>query len=444
MAVIHRRNFLRSSGGAAVAMTAVSYSRIQGANDRLQVACIGVRGRGRGHIKEFSHRQETEVAAVVDIDQSVAERAAQYTAQLQGRKPTEYGDLRKMLENKSIDIVTIATTNHWHALATIWACQAGKDVYVEKPASHNIFEGRKMVEAARKYMRIVQVGHQSRSVSHKLRAVKLLREGIIGKIYMARGLCYKRRESIGVRKSSPIPPGVNYDLWLGPSQKIDFKENRFHYNWHWYWHFGNGDIGNQGVHEMDIARWGLGIDELPSSVYSSGGHFLYPDDQQTPNTQQAIFDYDDAQLVFEVRGLLTGSEAELRPTSPGGHAIVGNIFFGSKGYMTVDLQGFKTFLGEKHQPGPSMEAVEKLHSGETTPHIENFLKAVQSRKFEDLNCDIEVGHLSAALCHMANISYRVGRKLLFDNKSETFPGDHEANKMLTRKYREPFVVPDKV
>lgn len=446
MGVVHRRNFLRSSGRAAVALTAASYSQIQGANERLRVACIGVRGRGRNHIEQFVHHKGTQVAAVVDIDQSVAERAAQYTAQLQGRRPAEYEDLRKMLEDKSIDIVTIATTNHWHALATIWACQAGKDVYVEKPASHNIFEGRKMVEAARKYMRIVQVGHQGRSVDHKVRAVELLREGVIGKIYMARGLCYKRRKSIGVKKTSLVPAGVNYDLWLGPSQKIDFRENRFHYNWHWYWHFGNGDIGNQGVHEMDIARWGLGVDKLPTAVYSDGGHFLYPDDQQTPNTQQAIFDYRDTQLIFEVRGLSTGSEAGMKPPI-GGHNITGNIFLGSKGYMTVDSQGFKTFLGEGRHPGSSMAAVDKpghVPGDGTSLHIANFLKAVRSRKVEDLNCDIEIGHLSATLCHMANISYRVGRKLQFDPRTETFPGDNEANKMLARDYREPFVVPNKV
>ena len=442
MSAIDRRDFLQSSGRAAVAVTAASYSQIQGANERLRVACIGVRGRGRNHIEQFGQLEGTEVAAVVDIDQAVAEQAAQYTLDFQDRKAVEYEDLRKMLEDKSIDIVSIATPNHWHALATIWACQAGKDVYVEKPASHNIFEGRKMVEAGRKYKRIVQVGTQGRSVAHKLRAVELLREGIIGKIYMARGLCYKRRESIGVKTTSPVPPGVNYDLWLGPSEEIDFRENRFHYNWHWHWHFGNGDIGNQGVHEMDIARWGLGIDTLPTAVYSDGGHFIYPDDQETPNTQQAIFDYGDAQLVFEVRGLPTGGEGNMTPPT-GAKNTVGNIFFGSDGYMTVGLWGFKTYLGEERDPGPAMDEVEGP-GRVTTPHVENFLQAVKSRKHEDLHCDIEVGHRSAALCHLANISYRVDRKLRFDPETETFPGDGEANKMLTREYREPFVVPDEV
>ena len=437
-----RRNFLKSSGSAAAALTAASYSQVMGANERVQVACIGVRGRGKSHIREFARDERSEVAAVVDIDQAVAERAAQQTLEHQKRKPAEYEDLRKMLENDSIDAVSVAAPNHWHALATIWSCQAGKDVYVEKPASHSIFEGRKMVEAARKYKRIVQVGHQSRSTQHKVRAIELLREGVIGKLYMARGLCFKRRKSIGAKSASPVPPGVNYDLWLGPSQEIDFKENRFHYNWHWYWDFGNGDIGNQGVHEMDIARWGLGKEELPPAVYSSGGHYIYPDDQQTPNTQTAVFEYPDSQIVFEVRGLITGGEAGMQDKT-GNMNVVGNLFFGADGYMTVNHRGFATYLGEKREPGPAMSFAEE-QGWSSAGHFANFLDAVKSRKHTDLHCDVEVGHLSAALCHMANISYRTNRKLKFDAKTERFPGDDEANKLLKRDYREPFVVPRNV
>jgi len=437
-----RRTFLKSSGTAAAAMTAASYSQVMGANERVQVACIGVRGRGRTHIREFARDERSEVAAVVDIDQAVAERAAQQTLELQNRKPTEYEDLRKMLEDKSIDAVSVAAPNHWHALATIWSCQAGKDVYVEKPASHSIFEGRKMVEAARKYKRIVQVGHQGRSTQHKVRAIELLRDGVIGKLYMARGLCFKRRKSIGAKSTGPVPPGVNYDIWLGPSQELGFKENRFHYNWHWYWDFGNGDIGNQGVHEMDIARWGLGKEELPPAVYSSGGHYIYPDDQQTPNTQTAVFEYPDSQIVFEVRGLMSGGEADMQ-TTPDNRNTVGNLFFGADGYMRVNHAGFSTYLGEKHEPGPAMSSAEG-RGLDSAAHFANFLDAVKSRKHTDLHCDVEVGHLSAALCHLANISYRTNRKLSFDAKTEKFPGDDEANKLLKRDYREPFVVPEKV
>ena len=439
MTSIDRRRFFKKTGTAVAAISALSYSRVKGANDRVRIGVVGLRGRGRTHIAEFVKNPGAEVAAIVDIDQSVLERQAQSTLKLQGRKPAEYSDLRKMYDDKSIDAVSIATPNHWHALATIWACQAGKDVYCEKPASHNIFEGRKMVEAARKYKRIVQVGMQSRSVEHKVRAIELLREGVIGDIYLAKGLCFKRRKSIGSLQPSPIPSGVEYDIWLGPAQEIDFKENRFHYNWHWYWDFGNGDIGNQGVHEMDVARWGLGKDALPPVVYSSGGHFVYNDDQQTPNTQTAIFDYGDAQLVFEVRGIHTGGEAGMQH----GTNTIGNIFLGSEGYMTVDLDGFRTYLGEKHEPGPAMEFTEKGRWA-SGPHFANFLDAVRSRKPSDLHADIEVGHLSAALCHMANIAYRTRERLEFDAKTERFTNSEAANKHLTRDYRPPFVVPDVV
>ena len=442
MKSIDRRGFLRSSGTATAALSAASYSRVKGANERVAVAVIGVRGRGKSHIRAFAELPGSEVAAVVDIDQAVSERAAAYTKQYQSRKPKEYRDLRDMLEDDSIDAVSIATTNHWHALATIWACQAGKDVYVEKPASHNIFEGRKMIEAARKYKRIVQCGMQSRSTEHKMRGIKLLHEGVIGDLYMAKGLCFKRRKSIGSLQPSPIPSGVDYDIWLGPAQEIDFQENRFHYKWHWYWDFGNGDIGNQGVHEMDIARWGLGKDTLPPAVFSSGGHFVYNDDQQTPNTQTALFDYPDAQLVFEVRGLLTGGEANIGEKT-GNMNAVGNIFFGSDGYMTMTHRGFWTFLGEKRELGPSMFYAED-RGWSFAPHFDNFLQAVKSRKHTDLNCDIVHGHLSAALCHMANISYRTKQRLDFDPAAERFVNNDEANKHLKRDYRKPYVVPEEV
>jgi predicted dehydrogenase len=272
--------------------------------------------------------------------------------------------------------------------------------------------------------------------------MQLLREGVIGKLYMARGLCFKRRKTIGSALPAQPPAGVEYDIWLGPARDKPWQENRFHYNWHWYWDFGNGDIGNQGVHEMDIARWGLGKSELPPRVFSSGGHFIYDDDQETPNTQTAIFDYDDVQLVFEVRGLMTGGESGLGEMT-GGPNTIGNMFYGSDGYMAVDVRGFRTYLGEDHKLGPSMDYAEP-EQWDTAPHVANFLKAVKSRKHTDLNADIEQGHLSAALVHMANISYRTKRHLQFDPKAEKFVNDAEANKLLTRDYRAPYVVPDKV
>ena len=413
----------------------------RGANDRINVGVIGVRGRGRDHINCYAKLKEARVAAICDIDQAQIERAVQLTEKVTGAKPQKtYQDLRRLFDDKDIDAVSIATCNHWHALATIWACQAGKDVYVEKPACHNIFEGRKMVEAARKYNRMVQVGMQSRTTDHKIRAIQMLHEGVIGKVYMARGLCFKRRKSIGHGENGPVPPGVDYNTWLGPAPMRPFNPNRFHYNWHWFWDTGNGDIGNQGVHEMDIARWGLNKKALPPVVVSDGGKFIYNDDQETPNTQLATFRYDDSELVFEVRGILTGGESSI---AYDGSNFIGNLFYGSDGWMSLDMRGCQIYKGEDRKLVQEFSHTEP-EEWDTTPHIHNFLKAVQSRNHKDLTCDIEEGYLSAALVHMANISYRTGRKLHFDPHTERFVHDDEANSYISRKYREPFVVPEKV
>jgi predicted dehydrogenase len=431
---MNRRTFLHASTAAAGGLRAL------GANDRVNMAVIGARGRGRDHISIFGKQPNCRVAAVCDIDQAQSERAAQLAEQVQGGKPKEYQDLRKLLEDKEIDAVSIATCNHWHALAAIWACQAGKDVYVEKPASHNIFEGRRMVDAARKYSRMVQVGMQSRSIEHKIRAIQLLRQGAIGKVYMAKGLCFKRRKSIGKTADGPAPPGVDYNLWLGPAPMRPFNAGRFHYNWHWFWDTGNGDIGNQGVHELDIARWGLGKTDLPKRVISTGAKFVYDDDQETPNTQLATFEYDDCHLVFEVRGLLTGGESSI---AFDGSNFIGNLFYGSEGFLSVDLNGFQLYKGEKRELVQEMKYTEP-RSWDTAPHMANFLAAVRSRNYKDLHADIEEGHLSAALCHMANTSYRLGRKLHFDPAKENYGSDAEANRHVSRRYREGFVVPAKV
>src|SRR5690349_1731348 len=336
---MNRRTFIQSS---AIAMASGMTAR--GANDRINVAVIGVRGRGRDHITSYAQLPEARIAGICDIDQAQIERAVAFTDKLTGYKPQKtYQDIRKLLEDKEIDAVSIATCNHWHALATIWACQAGKDVYVEKPASHNIFEGRKMVEAARKYNRMVQAGMQSRTIAHKIQAIQLLRDGAIGKVYLAKGLCFKRRKSIGHSPDGPVPAGVDYNTWLGPAPMRPFNPNRFHYNWHWFWDTGNGDIGNQGVHEMDIARWGLGKTTLPKRVIATGGKFVYDDDQETPNTELATFEYDDVQIVFEVRGLLTNGEGGI--DFDGGNYI-GNIFYGSDGYMSIDNHRYQIFKGE--------------------------------------------------------------------------------------------------
>jgi len=422
-------------------LTAREAAGFAGANDRINVGVIGVRGRGRDHIDAVIHGPNARVAAVCDIDQSNIERAQAFTEKSGGGKPQGYEDMRKLFDDKSIDAVSIATTNHWHALAGIWACRAGKDVYVEKPVSHNVWEGRKIVEAARKYKRIVQAGMQSRSIGHKRKLMERLREGAIGRLYMARGQCFKRRQSIGKAPDGPVPAGVNYDAWLGPAPQRPFNPNRFHYNWHWFWDYGNGDIANQGVHEMDICRWGLNQAGLPRKVFSGGGKYIYSDDQETPNTQQAVFDYGAGlEMVFEVRGLMSNSEGSV---SFDGANTIGNIFYGSEGFACVDSQGYQIYQGEKRELVEQMKAQE-ARIWDTQPHFNNFFECVRSRKREDLTADIEEGHLSAALCHLANISYRTGRSLKFDPSKESFGSDAEANALLTQVYRAPYQIPDPV
>jgi predicted dehydrogenase len=431
-----RRVFLRSSVAAACAT-----GTILGANDRINIGVIGLRGRGRDHMSTFSKITGCRVSAICDIDDAQIGPAQNLLEELHSPAPTVYRDLRRLLESKDIDAVTIATPNHWHALATIWACQAGKDVYVEKPASHNIWEGRRAVEAARKYNRMVQCGMQARSLEHYRRAIELVHQNAIGKVYMAKGLCYKRRLSIGHKPDGPVPAGVDYDLWTGPAAKLPFNPNRFHYNWHWFWNTGNGDIANQGVHEMDIGRWGLNKNAPAAKVTSMGGKFVYDDDQETPNTQLAAFNYGDSEQVFEVRGLITGAEGNMVLEED--KHYIGVIFFGSEGYLTVDCNGFQVFMGEKRERTQNVQHVEE-ELWSTRPHAENFLKAVRSRNRDDLNCDILEGHISATLCHMANTSYRVGRSLAFDAQTESFGADSEANRFLSRGYRAPFTVPSVV
>jgi predicted dehydrogenase len=435
MAAIDRRCFLATSLVASAGASAL------GANDQINVAVIGLRGRGRDHLTTFAKISGCRIAALCDVDDAQIGRAHQLMQTLDYPAPRVYKDLRRLFDSKDIDAVSIATPNHWHALATIWACQAGKDVYVEKPASHNIWEGRKAVEAARKYDRIVQCGMQARSIEHYRRAIELVRNHAIGKVYLAKGLCYKRRLSIGKKPDGPVPSGVNYDLWRGPATARSFNSNRFHYNWHWFWDTGNGDIGNQGVHEMDIARWGLGRSALPQKVMSMGGKFIYDDDQETPNIQQAAFQYGDSEQLFEVRGLITGSEGDM--TLEDEKHFIGVIFLGSEGYLTVDSNGFQVFMGDKRELTQHVKYLEE-EPWTTRPHMENFLKAVRSRKRTDLNCDILEGHLSASLCHMANASYRLGRTLEFNAEAENFGQDSEANRLLSRDYRAPFMVPSQV
>jgi predicted dehydrogenase len=328
---------------------------------------------------------------------------------------------------------------------TIQACQAGKDVYVEKPCTHNLFEVRQIVAAARKYNRMVQQGSQSRSSEALRDGIQKMREGLIGDIYLSRGLCYKWRDTIGKKDVSDPPSYVDYDLWTGPAQKVPFKENRFHYNWHWYWAYGNGDLGNQGIHEVDIARWGLGV-KYPTKATAIGGKFMFDDDQETPNTLNCAFEFNEngkkQMMEFEVRHWMSNHEAGIndKPRREGAKPdsnTIGNLFYGSKGYMAIDgYTKYSFFLGREAEAGPTMT--------KGGSHFGNFFDAMRSRKKEDLTAEVEEGAASTVLVHLANISYRLGRTINFDPKTLSIVGDSEATKMMTRDYRKPFVVPEKV
>jgi predicted dehydrogenase len=426
---MNRRHFLAGAAGAALASNALASP-----NNRIRVACVGFRGRGNEHIRSYAKMPDVEIAALCDIDESVLNQRLAEVEKLGRPRPASYTDFRKLLEDKSIDAVSIATPNHHHTLQTIWACEAGKDVYVEKPCSYNMFEAQQIVAAAHKYGRVVQHGTQSRSSAALREAVDKLREGIVGDVYMARGLCFKWRDTIGHAPEEAVPAGVHYDLWLGPAPEHAFTRNRFHYNWHWNWDYGNGDIGNQGIHQMDLARWGLGV-KYPTKVSAMGGHFMFDDDQQTPNDLVAMFEFEEGSkkksLVFEVRHWISNHEAGLG--EKGDPNTIGNIFYGSKGYLVFDGPGYRTYLGKEQQPGPAR--------AEGGNHFANFLNAMRSRKQAELNAPIEEGAPSTMLVHLANISYRLGRTLYFDAATMSCKGDDEANRMFTRDYRKPFVVP---
>ncbi len=434
---MERRHFLMGAVAAGVLLR----PRLASANDTVRVACVGVRGQGNSHIKEYLRMKNVQIAAVCDIDENVLNKRLGEIETASGKRPDSYTDLRKLLEDKSIDAVSIATPNHNHTMQTIWACQAGKDVYCEKPCSHNLFESRQIVAAARKYDRLVQHGSNSRSGVAIREAMDKMREGVIGDVYMSRGLCYKWRDTIGRKPVSPVPVGVHYDMWLGPAPLHEFTENRFHYNWHWFWDYGNGDLGNQGIHEVDICRWGLGV-KYPSKVTAMGGHFMFDDDQETPNTITALYEFAEGgkkkTMEFAVRHWMTNHEAGIGADADFGKGnTVGNIFYGSKGYLAISgYTQYKTFLGKNQEPGPARK--------EGGNNWQNFIDALRTRKQADLNAEIEEGALSSNLVHLANISYRLGRTINFDSKTLTITGDKEANAMFSRPYRKPYVVPENV
>jgi predicted dehydrogenase len=482
---LSRRRVLQAAAASAVfPLFTISGTKasgkVIGANDTINAAICGINGRGGSHISELGVVDKVRITNLVDPDQSIWEHRIKDVEAKNGNKPTPVQDLRKILEDKSLDVVTVATTNHWHSLLTIWACQAGKDVYVEKPISHNPYEGRKCVEAAAKYNRVVQHGTQSRSSQGKADEIAAVQSGKYGKLLVSKGYCCKPRWSIGFKPVETPPASLDWNIWVGPAPMQDFHRNLVHYNWHWFWDFGNGDIGNQGVHEIDIARWAIKDATLPTKVWSLGGRFL-PDgaDQgQTPNMELSVMEFGDVLLVFETRGLVANAKA------PGFPNQVENEYYTTEGMIKGGMffkdgkgEGVKVSGGEprKVTPGGAFAA---------------FIAAVRSRKPEDNNASAEVAHYSAALCHLANISYRLGEKiaydkvggsigkntqvkeafeklaannsavgipldkqtytvgptLTFDPAAEKFTGDkaEAANALLTRPYRAPFVVPNKV
>ena len=428
---VSRRSFIQKSAGAAalLSMPTIIPANVFGSNDKVRVAVLGVNGRGTTHIEGYMNLPDVEVACLCDPDLVIlGQRAAEFEKKY-GKKVNQQQDLRRVYEDKSIDAVSIATPNHWHALAAIWACQAGKDVYVEKPGSHNVFEGRKMVEAAAKYDRIVQHGVQLRSSVAVQEAIKHLRDGLIGNVYMARGLCYRWRDNIGDKGTEPVPEGLDYDLWTGPAAKQPFSRNIVHYNWHWTWNYGNGDVGNQGVHETDLCMWGLNVG-LPEKITAAGGKFLFNDAKITPEVLSSTYYYPKEKKIieFEVRPWMTNDEKGV---------TVGNIFYGSEGYLVVNgYDTYQSFLGKDYKPGPSRK--------EGGDHFLNFITAVRAHNKSLLNAPVETAHLSSALAHLGNIAYRTGRTLNFDPAKEKFINDDEANALLTRPPRSPYVVPDKI
>jgi predicted dehydrogenase len=438
-----RRRFVkRSLGTVAVLSLWGTSSSWAGANDRVRVAVVGVRGHGFGsHIRTYPSLTNVEVAALCDVDENLFPDRLKWFEQNNLPVPKTYVDIRKLLDDKSIDAISVATPNHWHALAGVWACQAGKHAHIEKPFTHNVFEGQKLIEAARKYNRIVHHGTESRSSKAYQEAIKFMRDGELGEVYMAKGTCYKWRQTIKRTREEAVPEGVHYDLWLGPAPKRPFSRNRFHYNWHWHWDYGNGDIGNQGVHEMDIARWGLGV-TLPTKIMSMGAHVMFDDDQETPNVQMALFEFPNPQgggdkkkiLQFEVRHWMTNYEGGFgRP--PGNN--IGNIFYGSEGYLVMAGGQWQTFMGKSREPGLSGQET----GNPDREHYQNFIDAIRADDPFILRGNVQDGHHSCSLIHLANTSYRLGRSLDFDPTRQRCVDDAEANAMLSRDYRAPFVVP---
>ncbi len=423
-------------------------------SDTVNIGVVGFHGRGRSHYRTYAKMPNVRVNYLCDVDQRLFPGAVSELEELIGHRPKTVVDFRELIENKDLDAVSIATPDHWHALQTVWGCQAGKDVYVEKPVCYCLTEGRKMVQAARKYDRIVQCGLNRRSSARMQDLMQFLHSGEFGDIYRAKALIYKGRASIGKRQESSIPEGVNWDLYLGPAKYRAFNLNRFHYGWHFFWDTSTTDIGNTGVHHLDAARWGMNKSVHPVKIHCFGGTYVYDSYQETPTVQTGSFEYADGTIM----------EVELNNlyTPPVGGVMSGEIYYTSKGYVSpkdnwtategvftprpnrdsvVDERAANaSFPKREYKPGPKIPDLGR----EVENNFENFITCVRSHNREDLYVEIEEGHMSTALCHLANISYKTGRKITFDPATESIPDDPEANQLLTRKYRKPYEMPAEV
>ncbi|HTQ38077.1 MAG TPA: Gfo/Idh/MocA family oxidoreductase [Pirellulales bacterium] len=501
MSEYSRRQFLHDSLLAAAAAAATGpVSRLlaeeststsiteKGPNEKLRFVICGVNGQGQSHIKNLldeANIGQADIVAICDVDESVGnKRCDEIAKKTGGQRPKYYRDCREAFDNKDIDCVSAAVPNHWHALLAIWAMQAGKDIYTEKPAAYNIAEGQRMIETARKHNRICQIGTQSRSMTGTIDAINFIKAGKIGDVNLARGICYKDRKSIGPAGQYDVPSSIDYNLWTGPApyhekSRYDTPDKGpVHYNWHWFWDYGNGDMGNQGIHEMDVARWGLGVNELAKGVIAYGGRFGYIDAGETPNTINVVLDYGPKTLVFETRGLST--KAKLKPLKG---VDIGIIFEGTDGYVAMTSYTNGTAFDKNGKE------IKSFSGGSYPQHHANFIQAVHSRNKDELHCDVEEGVRSACLVHMGNISYRLGEKvakdeiinrlkavkmsddaqdtlnraiehlesngvtiddntmfqcgdfLKFNPQAFAFIDNEKANAMRSREYRNPFVVP---
>jgi len=423
-----RRDFVRAAGSvlaAGAALKGAPAVGALGANEKVNLGFIGVGGRGQFHVRQFSRMSDVNIVAVADVSETKRNAAASI---VKNRKVLKFKDFRRLLERKDIDAVVVATPDHWHVIPTILACQAGKDVYVEKPLGHNIKEGRAAVRAARKYNRVVQVGLQQRSGPHWIEAINVIRSGKLGKINLVRTWnCWDIRSNGGDMDNPPDsdpPPGVDYDMWLGPAPKRPFNPRRFDFYFYFFWDYSGGMVSAWGVHLFDIVLWAMGPKIL--SVTTTGGKFVHKDMRDTPDTASVLFECPEYVLTYEMR--------HGNGNPPWGGMDHGIEFYGTEGSIWINRAGF-TFFPEKDRSHP----VVVKNQGMDIPHKRNFLECVRTRKRP--NADVEFGHLASIPGHLANIAYRVGRRIGWDGANETIPGDTEAQALLGRKYRPPYLLP---